>query len=94
MTHKCKCGHHEANDSQGSGLTALLIGGLIGAGIAIYLSSGNGKKQLGGLKGKLMQYQGDFENKLGEFKREKVDGFVDRLKDELGDISDEPEDIG
>ncbi|HEC65632.1 MAG TPA: YtxH domain-containing protein [bacterium] len=77
MTHKCNC--HRGHSEGGGELSALLIGGLIGAGIAVYLHSGGGKKKLDDLKESVQEYGEKIEKKVGEIKNDKIGELVDSL---------------
>lgn len=74
--------------------TGLLLGGLIGAGLALYLSTEKGKENLKVLKGQAMKYKEEIENKaliyknqmedkISDLRENKIDPFINEVEEKF-----------
>ena len=69
--------------------SGLLLGGLIGAGVLLYLNSGKGKEKVKELKEKAKMYRDQIEQKLEELKEGKLYPAIENLKGELKERIDD-----
>jgi gas vesicle protein len=84
MNDRCNCDcHHNHSSGEGKALAGLLLGGIIGAGIAVYLQTDQGKEKLKELKKHAMKYKGELEDKMDEVKAEKIDPLLEEAKSEF-----------
>ncbi len=84
MTDRCNCDcNHNHSGGEGKMLSGLVLGGLIGAGLAIYLSTDQGKEKLNELKKHAMKYKDELEDKMDEVKAEKIDPLLEEAKAEF-----------
>jgi len=82
--------YYDRQERGGDGFfSGLLLGGLIGAGVLIYLNSGKGKEKVKELKHKAKMYRDQIEQKLEELKEGKLYPAIENLKGELKERIDD-----
>ncbi|MBN1915760.1 YtxH domain-containing protein [Candidatus Dojkabacteria bacterium] len=66
-------------------ITGLILGGVVGAGIVLYLHSDKGREKVKELKSRTMDYKDEIEKKFEELKEKKVYPAIESIKSEFKD---------